>query len=90
MSRVSADREVAQVCARQAKRAGRAAVTVVLSGAVATFGFALVLAHNNIGVFIPVLALGAAITAVLYALVSHVQAQAEAAAIRHLADALDE
>jgi len=47
-----------------------------------------------------ILALGAAITATLYAVVSHLQARAEAAALRHLAasrgvdtplaDALDE
>jgi len=90
MSAVNEDRDIAKIYARQALRAGRAAVIVVLSGVVATIVFALALAHGNLAIGLGILAFGAGITATLYALVSHLQARAEAAAIRHLADALDE
>lgn len=89
MSRVNADREVAKIYARQANRVGAAAVTVVGGGAVATLAFALAQAHGNPGIGIGILALGAAITATLYAVVSHLQAHAEAAAVRHLAASHD-
>ena len=89
MSPVNADREVAQIYARQADRAGRAAVTVIAGGAVATVAFAFGLVHATIGVRIGVIALGAALTAAMYTLVSHLQARAEAAAVRHLADTID-
>ena len=89
MSRVSADREVAKVYARQANRAGAAAGTVVIGGVVATVVFALMLAHGNPAIGIGILALGAAITATLYAVVGHLQARAEAAALRHLAASRD-
>ena len=90
MSRVSAHREVAQVYARQAKRAGGAAVAVLIGGTVGTVALAFGLFPGNSVARWGILGLGAAITATLYAVVSHSQAWAEAVAIRHLADALDE
>jgi len=90
MSRVSADREVAKVYARQAKRASGAAVAVLIGGTVATVALAFGLAPGNSAVRSGFLALGAAVTATLYAVVSHLQASAEAEAVRHVADALDD
>jgi hypothetical protein len=87
---MSADREIAKVYARQASRAGRAAVVVVISGAVGTVAFALALDPDAGAARIGILALGTAITATGHAVISHLQAQAEAAAVRHLAVASDD
>ena len=90
MSRVSADREVAKAYARQAKRAGGASVAVLIAGAIATVGLAFGLFPGNFAGRWGMLALGATLTAALYAGLGHLQARAEAEALRHLADALDE
>ena len=90
MSAVNEDRDIAKIYARQALRAGRAAVLLVLGGVVATVLFALAVGHVNPAMGFGILALGTGITATLYAVVSHLQARAEAAAVRHLADTLDE
>jgi len=90
MSRVSADREVAKVFARQANRAGAASVAVLIAGAIATVALAFGLFPGNSAARWGILALGAAFTAALYAGLGHLQARAEAEALRHLADALDE
>jgi hypothetical protein len=89
MSRVSADREIAKVYARQANRAGTAAAAAIIGGVVASVVFALTLAHGNPAIGIGILALGAAVTATLYVVVSHLQARAEAEALRHLAVSRD-
>ena len=90
MSRVNADREVAKVYARQAKRAGGSAVAVLIGGTIATLALAMGLFPGNSAGVWGMLALGAALTAALYAALGHLQARAEAEALRHLADALDE
>ena len=85
MSPVTADREIAKVYARQANRAGLAAVAVVAGGVLATVTFAIASGKAWVGV----LGLGVALTATVYTAVGHLQTRAEAGVIRHLAAARD-
>jgi hypothetical protein len=89
MSPVNADREVARIYARQAKRAAGAAVVALVGGTVATLALAFGLAPGNSAARWGILALGAALTAAVYAVMGHLQARAEAGAVRHLAASHD-
>ena len=89
---MAADRTLTEIYDRQAERAGRAAVIVVGGGALGTLVTAGALFNDtatardgNAVLAFAVLTVGSVLTAVCYAVVSALQAHAEAAAARHRA-----
>jgi hypothetical protein len=91
---MSVDRELAQIHARQATRAGQAALVVAGGGGFGWLVTAITVADQMPGAleafaFLGVFGLGLALTAVLYTLVSAAQTYAEAAAVRHRGLALE-
>jgi hypothetical protein len=90
---MSVDRELAHIHARQATRAGRAALVVGAGGGFGSLVMAITVADQMprtlVGfAFLGILGLGLALTAVLYTWVGTAQTHAEAAAARHLGLAL--
>ncbi|GAA1826386.1 hypothetical protein GCM10009682_52570 [Luedemannella flava] len=93
---MTADRELAEIYARQATRAGRSAVIVALAGALGTLvvafsvgmGQSLTRTEWRTTALFVTMCVGAVLTATLYAVVSHLQTHAEAAAARHVAAAI--
>ena len=83
------ERELSRVYAKQAERAGWAAVIVAGGGGVASLALAATVGSHFVAeakafAFLGVLGFGFALTAAVYAVVSALQAHAQAAAARHL------